>query len=179
VDTLGFGAIAPNSSSTQYLPISNVGKEVLKATITVSSVWISVDPAYIETESDSNVSITVTAPPQGSYSGFLYINSNGGASTVTVTVEATCVIPAPNPCRLSDIDSFNFRGSGISDTGYTTIKIYTINGELVRTIGAPNGAGVLHWDGKNSAGKTVVPGIYFYTHTSPVEKGSGKFTVIK
>jgi hypothetical protein len=42
----------------------------------------------------------------------------------------------------------------------TTLKAYTITGELVRTLTA-NGSGTALWDGKNGAGADAASGVYF------------------
>jgi len=59
----------------------------------------------------------------------------------------------------------------LAEPAVITIRIYAVNGRLVRTInlGAKN-AGVyvdrsksVHWNGRNNAGERVSSGVYFYT----------------
>lgn len=58
------------------------------------------------------------------------------------------------------------------------IRIYTVDGELVRVLDDPDG-GQIHWDGKNGYGERVASGIYLYVVRSCGEKKIGKITVIK
>ena len=65
----------------------------------------------------------------------------------------------PNPCKLK---------SGCNRVTFTaltlkaTIKIYTISGELVRTIVKSGNNDKEQWDLKNAAGRQVASGLYLY-----------------
>jgi flagellar hook assembly protein FlgD len=89
-------------------------------------------------------------------------------------VTATCVLVKPNPYNPNK-GLLTFFGDGIVP-GETTIKIYTLSGELVKDLSAKTDE--LVWDGKTENGEPVASGIYLYTYESPKEKGVGKFTVI-
>ena len=46
-----------------------------------------------------------------------------------------------------------------------TLKVYNVNGELVRTLANDSraaGSYTLVWDGHNDAGQSVSSGVYFY-----------------
>ena len=66
----------------------------------------------------------------------------------------------------------------LSEPAEVTLRIYAINGELVRTLAlgqVPAGiyqsrTRAAYWDGKNNVGESVASGIYFYTLTA------GEFT---
>ena len=82
-------------------------------------------------------------------------------------------IAGPNPVSFKTSPYFYFRKL----TENPTIKIYTVSGELVRTLApGPNNRdntgqeGSARWDGKNEAGELVSRGIYVYIITNA--KGS-------
>ena len=53
----------------------------------------------------------------------------------------------------------------IKDRGAVTLKVYNVNGELVRTLineSRTAGAYTKVWDGRNDAGASVSSGVYFY-----------------
>ena len=56
----------------------------------------------------------------------------------------------------------------------TSIRIFTLSGELVRTL-----ENEFEWDGRNENGKPAANGIYIYTYSSSREKGTGKFTLVR
>lgn len=66
----------------------------------------------------------------------------------------------PNPFNPQTTIAFT-----IKDRGAVTLKVYNVNGELVRTLANENraaGSYQLTWDGHNDAGQTVSSGVYFY-----------------
>lgn len=89
----------------------------------------------------------------------------------------------PNPVNFSKA----VRGTLKFDklTALPTIRIYTVSGELVRSI-APGTStndgttGKAEWDGKNEQGESVAQGLYFFLLTDPQNnKVSGKVVVVK
>lgn len=66
-------------------------------------------------------------------------------------------------------------------TKYATIKIFTVSGELVRTLEVtPQDNGQKIWDARNEFGKEVASGIYIYLITNPQgEKCIGKLAIIR
>ncbi|PIP39379.1 hypothetical protein CO110_02810 [Candidatus Desantisbacteria bacterium CG_4_9_14_3_um_filter_40_11] len=83
----------------------------------------------------------------------------------------------PNPFRPAIHNEITF--AEVTDTA--TIRIFTIAGELVKTIEVtPADSGSPRWNGKNDAGERVASGIYIYLITT--EEGykiSGKIGIIK
>jgi len=66
----------------------------------------------------------------------------------------------------------------------STVRIYTIAGELVRTLEEPGtdgiADGIIHWDSKNDEHETVVSGIYIYRISNPQgEERIGKIAIIR
>jgi len=66
----------------------------------------------------------------------------------------------PNPFNPQTTIAFT-----IKDRGAVSLKVYNVNGELVRTLANENraaGSYTEKWDGHNEAGQTVSSGVYFY-----------------
>ncbi len=60
-----------------------------------------------------------------------------------------------------------------------TIKIFTLSGNLVKTISESSGTGMNTWDVKNEAGQVLQSGLYFYVIKSPSDVKTGKLVIIK
>lgn len=69
----------------------------------------------------------------------------------------------------------------ITFTGLTRqarIRIYTVSGELVRTLDKNDGGETLAWDVRNARGQRVASGVYVYTVKSGSQTATGKLMVI-
>ena len=60
-----------------------------------------------------------------------------------------------------------------------TIKIFTMTGDLVKTIAANDGSGQAAWNAKNDAGEPVVSGLYLFVIDSGQDVKRGKLVIIK
>jgi hypothetical protein len=60
-----------------------------------------------------------------------------------------------------------------------TIELYTLAGELVRTITVSNGNGQVSWDLKNRDGGLLVSGTYDYLIKNPTNQKRGKVVIIR
>jgi hypothetical protein len=67
--------------------------------------------------------------------------------------------------------------TNLSDEG--TIKIYTISGELVKTINYKGKTFTQSWDVRNESGKKLASGVYIYHIESANDKKDGKIVVIR
>ncbi|MDE0484047.1 MAG: DUF4955 domain-containing protein [Candidatus Poribacteria bacterium] len=75
----------------------------------------------------------------------------------------------------------------LSESAEVTLRIYAVNGALVRTLTLglkPVGmyqsrSRAAHWDGKNSVGESVASGVYFYTLTAGEFKSTRKMLIRK
>ena len=69
----------------------------------------------------------------------------------------------------------------ITFTGLTRqarVRVYTVSGELVRTLEKNDGGETLDWDVRNSRGQNVASGVYVFTVKSGGETATGKLMVI-
>ena len=59
-----------------------------------------------------------------------------------------------------------------------TIRIYTISGELVKTLDFSSGELTLRWDGTNDFGQRVASGVYLWQIAADENKKSGKLMIV-
>jgi hypothetical protein len=205
---LNFGSINPGQALSSWFTVTSTGNAVLNGTITADQPWIKVSPEtfsldYTPGANSLTVSVTVDntilQQKSGQFTGKITVDTDAGSAQLAVSVSATCVLVKPNPIRLTSTSlstgrsgqapKLTFFGSGIVP-GETTINIYTLSGELVTSLnstpsplmGRGQGEGLsneINWNGNNASGDLITPGIYIYTYASPLEKGVGKFTVVK
>ena len=87
----------------------------------------------------------------------------------------------PNPIRPGSGSGQDARVLRFFDlTREATIRIYTLKGELIRTLTKNDRQLFVEWDLRNEAGRMVAPGVYLYRIES--KKGSiikGKFMIIR
>ena len=63
-----------------------------------------------------------------------------------------------------------------------SLEVYGLDGSLVRTLvnaEQPAGRYVLHWDGRDNAGKSATSGVYFYHLTAGDRTVSGQLILAK
>jgi len=177
--SLAFGEVKVPQTKTMTFRAYNTGTGKLSGTISDDRDWITVDPTSL-TENDNTISVTVDtgimeAERWKEYSGTVTVASNGGTKTVSVSVTPTCVKVYPNPFNPA-YSQLTFWGSGVP---HATIKIYTVSGELVKSLHEISGEYKIYWDGKNEEGKPVVTGIYLFVANNPEGRNTGKFMVIR
>jgi len=63
--------------------------------------------------------------------------------------------------------------------GECTIKIFTLDGDLIRTIHHTNGTGTEYWDIRSDYNRMVKTGVYFYHVVSDHKEHLGKFAIIR
>ncbi|MCK4666483.1 T9SS type A sorting domain-containing protein [Candidatus Dependentiae bacterium] len=94
-------------------------------------------------------------------------------------VPTNSVLVIPNPYKVFNHPAFS---EGVIFTNLPpicTIKIYTLNGELVKKIKHENQSGNERWDLNNDNGKKIASGIYLYTIESSQGIQKGKIAIIK
>jgi parallel beta-helix repeat protein len=83
----------------------------------------------------------------------------------------------PNPFNPTANISFY-----LADPGFASLKIYNLNGQLVKTLYsglADEGEHTIVWDGKNGTGMDVASGIYFYILATDEGKASKKMVLLR
>jgi len=81
----------------------------------------------------------------------------------------------PNPFYPESQEQVNF----VNLTVDATIDIYTLNGELVRSIDSESATGRAKWNGRNEAGKEVAGGLYICLIKSEADKTVRKIMVMR
>ncbi len=172
--SLDFGEVGKSSSKTMSFRAYNTGTGILSGTISDNRSWIIVSSTSFE-GNDNIISVSVQteglAESGSPYTGTVTLASNGGTKTVdvSVTVIPTGVAAYPNPVSTSD-STVTFWGTSIPNA---QVRIYTLTGELIRTLTEAYGASKVFWDGRNEQGNPVARGVYYYT----AKNFRGKFVV--
>ncbi|HBE73427.1 MAG TPA: hypothetical protein DDW31_04985, partial [candidate division Zixibacteria bacterium] len=84
---------------------------------------------------------------------------------------------APNPVRGKTHISYQ-----LAQSGFTTLKVYNLNGQLVRTLvdaSQPAGYYDFSWDARDDAGRKVAAGVYLYKVANGSFAESRKMVVMK
>jgi len=176
--SLAFGEIEVPQTETKTSRVYNSGTGTLSGTISDDRDWMTVDPTSFES---NGITISVTidtsimAEMWKEYTGTVTVSSNGGTRTVDVSVTPTCVRAFPNPFNPRR-GKLTFWGTGVP---HATIRIYTLSGELIKTLYEETGSDKIYWDGRNEEGKVVANGTYLYLTVTSQEKNVGRFVVIK
>ncbi|MFC1566743.1 carboxypeptidase regulatory-like domain-containing protein [bacterium] len=177
-ELLEFGVIKKGNTKTLAFTITNTGNGTLEGNIKSNRSWIKLSPRSFISNTQT-VEVTVDSLDRdGQYTGTITVESNGGTATIQVKIEANCVLTKPNPYNPNKHNGLKFYGSGIIPND-TTIQIFTISGEHVKTLNEEIGLKEIAWDGRNENGDRVVSGLYIYASKSPEEKWVGKFTILK
>jgi thermitase len=98
----------------------------------------------------------------------LAVNGTAGSADLDTKVYAY-----PNPFRLGRDTSVTFNIPKGEEGATRTIRVYTMAGQLVRTVSA------LTWDGKNDAGKLVASGVYLFSISLGEKVLNGRLAVLR
>lgn len=128
----------------------------------------------------------------GSYTVQLSATNSGGTGTAPLTLIIsgnvllnTGAVPAAMPPRAYPNPWRGDRNAGVPITfdqltGNTTIKIFTVDGHLVKTLPPTNGAASANWTLTNDSGDRVSAGLYLYLVTSDQGlQAHGKLVIIR
>jgi len=174
---LDFGEMGKGSSRTMTFRAYNAGAGTLSGNVSVNQNWISVNPTSFEGNNNTisvAVETNVLTESLSAYTGTVTVTSNGGTEIVEIftVVIPTGAVAYPNPFSLSRHTELTFWGTYVP---YAKIQIFTLGGELVKTLEERNGASNLSWDGRNEKGDKVARGIYIYI----VKEFRGKIAVVE
>ncbi|MBI4396672.1 MAG: T9SS type A sorting domain-containing protein [Elusimicrobia bacterium] len=67
----------------------------------------------------------------------------------------------------------------INLSAQATVKIYSLDGNLVKTLHESDSDGILEWDAKNEDGEPVKSDVYVYRIESSEQKKVGKLLVVR
>jgi len=98
------------------------------------------------------------------------------ADILTTFQDLGAVRAYPNPWRIDRHGALPMVFDQIPAATVATLRIFTISGELVRTM---TGAQNLQWDLRNQGGQNVASGVYLYLLTADNQKKTGKVVVIR
>lgn len=153
--------------------------------------WTVIQPGTgnVLHETPFTVSGPLSLEAIGTLSGGLYIVRAEGmnlAGAVSPAVEAPFFLPAtslsavrvyPNPWRVDQHADIGVTFGSLPEN--STVKLFTVAGQWVRTIDAPAGDRA-EWNLLNDAGEKVQSGLYLYlVTTSGGEKTRGKIVIIR
>jgi len=89
----------------------------------------------------------------------------------------------PNPFNAATVIKYHLKAANSSSNQISTsLKVYNIKGELVKTLVQQNqvpGIYQVSWDGKNERGQTVSTGVYFYLLEAGEHKEAKKMLLLK
>lgn len=154
----------------------------------LAALIVSAKPAFSPTQIKDTLRNSTDGIGVASVAGALPMGNTSGAGrinafkAVKLAVDGTLagfagdqkVIAFPNPFRTSETSSVTITiPTGLQSRG-TSIRIYTIDGQLVRDLKA-----VTTWDGKNDSGKQVASGTYLVLVKTEAGTQTGKLAVIR
>jgi flagellar hook assembly protein FlgD len=97
-----------------------------------------------------------------------------GSGALSATLENVIVYPNPFTVRATPTLTFD------NLTASRRIRIYKMTGELVRDMETASPDGRATWNGTNSSGEAVAPGVYIYLVTGPgAQKTVGRIVVVR
>lgn len=82
----------------------------------------------------------------------------------------------PNPWKADQNSRQLVTIDGLPPSAVTSVRIFTIAGEQVRTL---SGTQSVQWDLRNGSGENVASGIYIYLLNANGEQHSGKIAIIR
>jgi|GEM_PF-1166902 len=116
----------------------------------------------------------------GSLTGGVFSLDSGLALPVVVYEAARTDLGSahcyPVPYKPS-LGHINITFTGLTRTA--GIKIFTLGGELVRTLDKSGPGEAMDWDVKNSRGENVVSGVYFFTVKNGSQTRTGKLMILR
>jgi len=82
----------------------------------------------------------------------------------------------PNPWKADQNNKPQVTIDGLPASAVASVRIFTISGELVRTL---SGTQSVQWDLRNGSGENVASGVYIYLVIANGEQHSGKIAIIR
>lgn len=154
---------------------SRSGAPAMCAYDAVSAAWRPESAPAVDAESR-----TISALIR--HTGTFALRAPAAAATAATDLSQARVYPVPYKPNGGDPDYGTSFHAGNPNSGIifdnlpqaTTIKIYTLTGQLVTAIDSNAPAGRIQWDARNGAGRDVATGVYFAVISSPGQSPATK-----
>ncbi len=88
------------------------------------------------------------------------------------------VVSYPNPLKLPEARNKNFTFLFIPEQS-ATLRIYTLDGKLVRTLTKNDQTDRMVWNLNNEKGQQIASGVYIYKISGPGGEKKGKLAILK
>ena len=176
------GGTAGNATGTSFASpiVAGVASLILSArpTLTVNATTNQVQ-SILRQSAMSVGGMGLRAAPQGNATGAGIVNA---FRAMRLTINGTLSsfdgdqrsIAFPNPFRPSEHGRVNITVPPSAQGANLSIKIYTVDGQLVRDLGAK-----LAWDGKNDQGTQVATGTYIFLVKTDSGSQRGRIALIR
>jgi hypothetical protein len=120
------------------------------------------------------------APVNGADDIFSFKTDGISASAAAVDMSKIKVVPNPYIAHANwETNQYQRKLQFIHLPDKCTVRIYTLAGDLVRTLTHSDGTGATDWDMLSEYGLEISPGIYLYHVDSQYGNRMGRFAVIK
>jgi hypothetical protein len=191
--TISSCAAAPSSldPSIKITPVAFDIDSGNRQPLQAITLTFAYDPLELPGCDESKLAVARWDPDKGKWV-LLASSVNRQGKTITAFTNHLCLFSIVELCAQKDLSGvrvypnpFEPRRdtSGLTFdklSSGTTIKIYTVAGELVRELEDASGTGLIRWDGRNTSGQQTASGVYIAVLNSG---GAGarniKFAVIK
>lgn len=120
------------------------------------------------------------APVNGPDDVFTFKTDGINAVSASGELDDIRVVPDPYIGRATwETDKYTRRLQFVNLPGVCTIRIYTLGGDIVKTLVHDDGAGTAEWNMLSEDGLGIASGIYLYHVESNYGSHAGRFAVIK
>ena len=160
-------AIATNLTFTPH-GFDQFGKPIALGPVSWSASIGTIGSSGIFRSASLGKGIIITATSGG-------ISGSATVNVINADTASTYAYPVPYKPSVNP-NGITFAGL---PTVPSTIKVYTIMGELVRTLTTDGSSATLPWDVKNADGAPVASGVYLYQIKNDTSEKRGKLVIIR
>ncbi|UCD17348.1 MAG: hypothetical protein JSV44_00105 [Candidatus Zixiibacteriota bacterium] len=175
------GDLVWNPEVGDYISIVNVPYDGLPhpEAFPFNHAWFfAVDP-YNTQYNTGDIYTIEGAPLNGSDDVFTFTADGIVSSAAASAMDLIRVVPDPYIAHTPlETDQYNRKLQFINLPDECTVRIYTLSGDLVKTLDH-SGAGTADWNMLTESGLGIVSGVYLYHVESPYGDRIGRFAVIK
>ena len=178
------GSFTPSDDPNQgdMIAITNVpysGSPQTSAYPTYHTWLFSLDSAKFQNAQPGDVLTVAGAPLNGPADEFYFSPDRIDLSLAKRELSDIKVVPNPYIARAAwENNTIPTKMQFTHLPGECTIRVYTLAGDLVKTIEHTSGDGDEDWNLLSSSGQLVASGMYFFHVSSPVGEYLGRFAII-